>query len=229
MQQPVYATTERKLLPLYLLQRDVWLPDAFCFFLPNPTSVILSHDHFIVISGRKRKNEINTELLSSETHVAIHEVRFNVKIGLNIWHITNVEEIVFFCKFSLYPINRVRNRIPWPPCAYFDFVYLEEQGFPGGTMEKNPSANAGHRRDGGSIPGSGGSPGGGNGSPRQDSCLENPTDRGTWPATVHGVTGSRRRLSGHAYAYLKEQICLHVLSRKRIDFGIQVLTLSLGL
>ena len=31
-------------------------------------------------------------------------------------------------------------------------------------------------------------PGGGNGNPLQDSCLENPTDRGVWWATVHGVT-----------------------------------------
>ena len=45
------------------------------------------------------------------------------------------------------------------------------------------SANAG---DMGSIPGSGRSPGEGNGNPLQYSCLGNPTDRGAWPATVHG-------------------------------------------
>ena len=39
----------------------------------------------------------------------------------------------------------------------------------------------------GSIPGSGKSPGEGNGSPIQYSCLENSTDSGTWQATVHGV------------------------------------------
>ena len=38
------------------------------------------------------------------------------------------------------------------------------------------------------IPGSGRSPGEGNGNPLQYSGLENPTDRGTWRATVHGVT-----------------------------------------
>ena len=41
--------------------------------------------------------------------------------------------------------------------------------------------------DPGSIPGSGRSPGEGNGYPLQYSCLENPTDRGAWWATVHGV------------------------------------------
>ena len=42
--------------------------------------------------------------------------------------------------------------------------------------------------DTGWIPGSGRSPGEGNGNPFQYSCLENPMDRGTWCATVHGVT-----------------------------------------
>ena len=46
--------------------------------------------------------------------------------------------------------------------------------------------NAGAVGDAGSIPGSGRSPGGGHGNPLQYSCLENPMDRGTWRATVHG-------------------------------------------
>ena len=55
---------------------------------------------------------------------------------MNIWHITNVEEIIFFRKFSLYPKNRVRNKILWPPRAYFDFVYRKEQGFPGAQWRR---------------------------------------------------------------------------------------------
>ena len=51
-------------------------------------------------------------------------------------------------------------------------------GFPGGAVVKNLPANAGDAREGGSIPGSEKSPGGGNGNPVQYSCLENPTDRG---------------------------------------------------
>ena len=47
----------------------------------------------------------------------------------------------------------------------------------------------------GSIPGSGRSPGGGNGNPLQHSCLENPMDRGAWQATVYGVTKSWTQLS----------------------------------
>ena len=61
-------------------------------------------------------------------------------------------------------------------------------GFPGGSVVKKPPANAGDIRDVGSIPGLGRSPGGGNGNLLQDSCLENPTDKGAQWATVHGVT-----------------------------------------
>jgi len=52
------------------------------------------------------------------------------------------------------------------------------QGFPGGSMVKNPPADAGDVGDMGSIPGSGRAPEGGNGDPLQYSCLENPMDRG---------------------------------------------------
>ena len=48
------------------------------------------------------------------------------------------------------------------------------------------------------MPGLGRSPGGGHGDPLQDSCLENPMDRGAWRATVHRVTQSWARLSTHA-------------------------------
>ena len=52
---------------------------------------------------------------------------------------------------------------------------------------KNPPPNAEDARDLGSIPGLGRSPGGGHGNPRQNSCLENPTDREAWQAAFHGV------------------------------------------
>ena len=58
---------------------------------------------------------------------------------------------------------------------------------------KNWLANAADTRDVGWIPGSGRSPGEGNGNPLQYSCLENPMDRGAWQAIAYGVT-SRTRL-----------------------------------
>ena len=57
-------------------------------------------------------------------------------------------------------------------------------------MVKNLPANAVDTGDMGLIPGSGRSPGEGNGNPPQYSCLENPMDRGAWQATVHGVAKS---------------------------------------
>ena len=61
-------------------------------------------------------------------------------------------------------------------------------GFPSGSVVKNPPANSADDED--LIPGLGRSPGKGNGSPLQYSCLGNPTYRGVWGATVHGVTKS---------------------------------------
>ena len=66
--------------------------------------------------------------------------------------------------------------------------------FPDGTIVKNLPASAGDVRDMGSISGLEGSPGGGRGNPLQYSCLENPTDRGAWWATVHGIAKSRTLL-----------------------------------
>ena len=65
-------------------------------------------------------------------------------------------------------------------------------GFPGGSEVKASASNAG---DPGSIPGLGRSSVEGNGNPLQYSWLENPTDRGTWRATVHGVAKRWTRLS----------------------------------
>ena len=60
-------------------------------------------------------------------------------------------------------------------------------GSPGGTVVKNPPANAGDARDMGSIPGLRGSLGVENGNPLQYSCLEIFMDTGAWFAIVHGV------------------------------------------
>ena len=63
-----------------------------------------------------------------------------------------------------------------------------------GSVVKNPPASVGDAGNIGLIPGSGRSPGGGNGNLLQYSCLENPTDRGAWQATVHRLAKSQRRL-----------------------------------
>ena len=62
----------------------------------------------------------------------------------------------------------------------FDCIEKNIVGFPGGSVDKNPPANAGDAKDMSSIPGLGRSPGEGNGNPLQYSFLENPMDRGAW-------------------------------------------------
>ena len=71
-------------------------------------------------------------------------------------------------------------------------------GFPGGSEVKASACIVG---DLGLIPGSGRSPGEGNGNPLQYSYLENPMDRGAWWATVHGVSKSRTRLSNFTFTF----------------------------
>ena len=55
---------------------------------------------------------------------------------------------------------------------------------------KNAAANAGDKRDFGSVSGLGRSPGGGNGNLLHCSCLENPIDRGLWRVMVYRVAKS---------------------------------------
>ena len=73
--------------------------------------------------------------------------------------------------------------------------------FPGGSVVKNLPASAGDAGGLGLIPGSGRSPGVGNGNPLPYSCLENPMDRGAWWAAVHGVSQSWTRLSDFTFTF----------------------------
>ena len=75
--------------------------------------------------------------------------------------------------------------------SVFILFLLLVLGFPHNSVGKSSACKAG---DPDSIPGSRKSPGEGNGKPPQYSCLENPMDRGTWQATVHGITRVRHDL-----------------------------------
>ena len=66
-----------------------------------------------------------------------------------------------------------------------------KQGFPGGSDGKESACSKG---DLGSLPGSERTPGEGNGTPLQYSCLENPMDGGAWWAAVHEVTKSQTQI-----------------------------------
>ena len=76
-------------------------------------------------------------------------------------------------------------------CVY---MYMKD-GFPRGSVVKNPPANAGDNRRYEFDPWVREFPGGKNGNPLQYPCLENSTDRGAWRATVHGVAKSQTRFS----------------------------------
>ena len=95
-------------------------------------------------------------------------------MSLNPWCLT---------KYSIKSIARKRWRKPVPIWYRASQVVL---------VVRNPPADAG---DEGSIPGSGRSPGVGNGNPLQNSCLENSMGRGAWGATIHGVAECQTRRS----------------------------------
>ena len=94
----------------------------------------------------------------------------------------------------------------------FRYIKSSDLCYPRALVTENPSANAGDVRDTGSNSGSERSPGGGHGNPLQYPCLENPTDRGAWLATVHGghkesdrteATWHARKLPPHHWAHIQ--------------------------
>ena len=97
-----------------------------------------------------------------------------------------------FCLFPSLPCCR--------PLPAFQIIFLKRTCLITGASQvalvvKNLPAKAGNVRSTGWTLRLGRSPGGGHGNPLTYSCLENPTDRGAWQATIHGVTKSRTRLS----------------------------------
>ena len=84
---------------------------------------------------------------------------------------------------------------------------LVRWSFPGGTIIKKLTANAGNIRDVGLITGSGRSPEGGQSNPLQYSCMEKPMVRGAWRTIVHRVTKSQTQLND--LAHIGEMIDSH--------------------
>ena len=85
----------------------------------------------------------------------------------------------------------------------------DQSGLPWRAISQESASNAG---DLGLIPGSRRSPGEGNGTPFQYSCLEKPIDGGTWWAAVHGVAKSRTRVK-HAFTFVSATIMYIIFSR----------------
>ena len=98
---------------------------------------------------------------------------------LKIW-------VNFKTKSLFYKNNNGKGKL-----VYILLSCLYLLGFPGSSEGKESACNVG---DLDSIPGTGRSPGEGNGNPLQSSCPENPMDRGDWWATVHGVAKRQTQL-----------------------------------
>ena len=77
--------------------------------------------------------------------------------------------------------------------------FSPKKGFPSSSVGKESICNA---EDPCLIPGSGRSPGEGNGNPLQYSCLENPIDEAEWWATVHRVTKSQEQLNDFTFIFI---------------------------
>ena len=103
--------------------------------------------------------------------------------------------------------------------SFLIFMHMcNSQGFPGGAVvreknnnKENPPANAGHANP---IPGSGRSPGEGNGKPLWHSCMGNSMDQRSLAGYSHGVTRSGIQLSTQAHAVAKETVMCFFTSSK---------------
>ena len=146
------------------------------------------------------------------------DVEFCQKIFLHLLRWTHWFSFLLLWCITLIDLHILKNTcIPginptWAWCMSFLMCYwilfakillkiFASMCFPGGSEGKASAYSAG---DLGSIPGSGRSPGEGNGNPLQYSCLENPMDGEAWYATVHGVAKSRTRLSNFTFTFISD-------------------------
>ena len=107
-----------------------------------------------------------------------------------IWTHLNVNLFLFF----YFLVKTQRHQLP---------SQVKPTLYTGGSNGKESACSAG---DLGSIPGSGRSPGEGNGNPLQYPCLENSTDRGSGWATAHGVAKSQTQLSNLLFHICQKNI-----------------------
>ena len=91
-------------------------------------------------------------------------------------------------------------------------------GFPGGSDGKESACNA---EDLGSIPGSGRSPGEGNGNPLQYSCLENSMDRGAWQAKVHELQRVGHDWTANTFTFFHLIHAIRLLSNLRMVWKVK--------
>ena len=127
-------------------------------------------------------------------------MRENFTYNLDIWSNRVINQASCSLKIPLgwktvwRFLKKLRIELPYDPSGVSQVV----------LVVKNLPANAGDLRDASSVPGLGRSPGEGHGNPLQNSCLENPMDRGGWQVTVHRVATSwtqLKQLSRHTLSF----------------------------
>ena len=121
---------------------------------------------------------VQTHKSDIHTHVYISVCIYTYIHTYMIYYLSYVWNIYIIYIYNIYILYLYIQYI------YIFHIYIYANGFPGGWVVDNPSANAG---DMGSFPGSGRSPREGNGNPLQYFHLENPMDRGAWWTPVLGV------------------------------------------
>ena len=131
-----------------------------------------------------------------------NSVSYSDLLGLS--HVSMLLNFVWFSSINLSHINLILDQPEELGTEKFCFsltkciddqssiIQLVRWASQVALVVKNLPANEADVRDVGLIPGLGRSPGGGNGNPLQDSCLENPMDRGAWQAVVHGIKKNER-------------------------------------
>ena len=102
----------------------------------------------------------------------------------NLWSLVEKKKSTYFSSRLAQSSGGHEDTRAYTRSLIFDCEHID-LGFPVVSVSKESACNAG---DPGSIPGLGRSPGVGNSNPLHYSCLENPTDRGAWWTTAHGVT-----------------------------------------
>ena len=129
------------------------------------------------------------------------EIENSVKISK--WR-CEVGNWIYVCEAQRRELH-LRNVSVWDyPQSLVTSSHLFVQGFSDGSVVKNLPANEEDTRDSSSVSGSGRFPRR-KWHPLQYSCLENPTDRGAWWVTVHGLTKSRTRLTPNQRAFWVHQ------------------------
>ena len=127
---------------------------------------------------------------------------------MHFWTFKTWQNSTIYCSYLFYVcdvLNMSETNVNICGWASICMGYI----YGGGTMVKDPLANAGDAGFGSLIPGLGRSPRGGNGSPLQYDCLENSMDRRVWGAIVHGVAKIQTQLTELTYMYILLSIVIN--------------------